>query len=227
MVGFADVGGLTPPTLSCWPRGVSIALALDPESMKGLGDGPTADYYREYERVNRALNEIAGRTAEAIFALGCRAEPFPATIRGHAQGGEFEQTLRVEFPHKTAATRAGLGWVGKSALLVTPRFGPRVRLATVFTDLPLQVGAPLTAGACGDCKACSRACPAGAIKGNEWRTGLRREEMVDVRACWETARRLLRERVGANDVVCGVCVAVCPVGRRQHAGEEERSDSVP
>jgi epoxyqueuosine reductase len=212
LVGFADLGEAAPPLFSSWPRAVSIAVALDPAALAGVRDGPTAEYYREYSRVNRALNEIAGRAALAIHSLGFRAEPFPATVPEEPGGGEWVRSLSVAFQHKTAATRAGLGWVGKNALLVTQQFGPRIRLATVLTDMPLPVGEPVTAGECGECSACVKACPASAIEGREWQAGLEREALVDARACWETSRRLLRERVGVDNAVCGVCLSVCPVG---------------
>lgn len=215
LVGFADLmGGVSPP-ISEWSRAVSMAVALDPSALEGVRDGPTAEYYKEYKRVNRALNEIAGRAAELIYSLGYRAEPFPATVPESLQGDERINTLSVAFQHKTAATRAGLGWVGKNALLITPRFGPRVRLATVLTDIPLPVGEPITAGQCGKCSACARVCPAHAIEGMEWQAGVDRDVLVDARACLETARGLLHERVGADNAVCGVCVSVCPVGRRE------------
>jgi epoxyqueuosine reductase len=214
LVGFADLGDAAPPLFSQWPRAVSIAAALDPAALVGVKDGPTPEYYGEYTRVNRALNEIAGRTALAIHSLGFCAEPFPATVPEKPGGAEWVKTLSVAFQHKTAATRAGLGWVGKSGLLVTRQFGPRIRLATVLTDMPLPVGEPVAAGECDRCKACARACPASAIEGREWQAGVEREALVDARACWETSRRLLRERVGVDNAVCGVCLSVCPVGRR-------------
>jgi len=38
-------------------------------------------------------------------------------------------------PQKTIATRAGLGWIGKTALLITPQFGSAIRLNSVLTDM--------------------------------------------------------------------------------------------
>jgi epoxyqueuosine reductase len=215
LVGYADLGGVVPTVSVKWPRAVSIGMALDPAIMDKVRDGPTAEYHGEYNRVNRALNEIAGRTAEAIYDLGYDAEPFPATVPERREAEEWVKTLSVAFQHKTAATRAGLGWIGKNALLVTPQLGPRLRLATVFTTMPLSVGEPVTSGRCGECVACARLCPAEAIKGQQWEAGLARERLVDARLCYETARNLLLERVGARNAVCGVCVAVCPVGRKQ------------
>jgi epoxyqueuosine reductase len=215
LVGFATMGDAAPAGFRGWPRAISIAVALDPGALDGVRDGPSCEYYTEYDRVNRALNEIAGRTARVVLSLGYRAEPFPATVPESRQGDEWTRTLSVPFQHKTAATRAGLGWVGKSALLITPRFGPRLRLATVLTDMPLPVGEPVTDGRCGECTVCSLACPGLAVRGQEWHAGMARAELVDAWACWETARRLLRERIGADNAVCGVCVALCPVGRTQ------------
>ena len=87
------------------------------------------------------------------------------------------------FPHKTAATAAGLGWIGKTALFVSPEFGPAVRLATVFTDLDLPAGEPVTEGRCGDCTDCVDACPAGCGRDVAWRAGMRRDELFDASAC--------------------------------------------
>lgn len=213
LVGFADLAGLEARVMSDWPRAVSMALALDPTALTGLEQGPTPQYFEEYKRANRALNEIAGRVSSFILGLGYRAEPIPATWPEGPGREEWIRKLTSPFQHKTAATRAGLGWVGKNALLVTPTLGPRVRLATVLTDMPLPVGEPRTEGRCGKCRACARACPAGAIKGQEWAAGLAREHLVDAWLCYETARRLLLERVGAENAVCGVCMAACPVGR--------------
>jgi epoxyqueuosine reductase len=213
LLGFADLTGLEMGSLSHWPRAVSIAMALDPAALAGVHDGPTLDYYEEYKRVNRALNEIAGRLSNFILGLGHAAEPIPATWPEGRGGQGSVKTLRAAFQHKTAATRAGLGWVGKNALLVTPAFGPRVRLATVLTDMQLPVGEPQTEGRCGSCRACVEACPAAALRGNQWTAGLSRDRLVDARACWQTASSLIFERVGAKTAVCGVCVAECPVGR--------------
>lgn len=212
LVGFADLRGVAPSPFSHWPGAVSIAVALDTAVMAGLRDGPTPEYYEEYKRANRLLNDIAAKSADYICSLGYHADSFPATIVDSSLGEEYETALRVAFQHKTAATRAGLGWIGKSALLVTPRYGPRVRLATVFTDMPMDVGTPIIAGRCGDCTACLEACPAGAIKGREWEIGLAREELVDVHVCRAKAKQLLLERVGVEDAVCGVCVSMCPIG---------------
>jgi epoxyqueuosine reductase len=210
LVGFADMEGVLQGELSCWPRAISIALAFPDEVIKRITKGPTLEYYRAYNEFNERLNEIAAQTATFIHTLGYRAERFPAT----AQGAELNvRNLSAAFQHKTAATRAGLGWVGKSALLISYHCGPRLRFATVFTDMPLEVGTPVTVSECEDCITCVRGCPGGAISGEEWWAGRPREELFDAQACFIEASRQLRERVGTNHPVCGICIAVCPQGR--------------
>jgi epoxyqueuosine reductase len=145
-----------------------------------------------------------------IHTLGYRAEPFPATVGGRDLD---VRNLRAAFQHKTAAARAGLGWVGKSALFISYEHGPRVRLVTVFTDMPLEVAAPVTVSECGDCIVCVRACPGGAVQGKEWWPERPREDLFDAHACFVEASRQLSERVGVNYPVCGICIAVCPEGR--------------
>ncbi len=220
LVGFADMRGLAQEPFADLPQAVSIAVRLSPEIVDGILEGPTKEYYAEYERVNALLNEIAGKTVQLIRATGHRAEYFRATIQDSAMGGNYPQTLRVGFQHKTAATRAGLGWIGKCALLISYDLGPRIRLVTVFTDMPLEVGTPIVEGECGTCMVCVTACPGQAISGREWRLGMWREEFFDAHACRNTGRRLMQERTGIEAALCGLCVAICPKGRRQSGGCE-------
>ena len=110
------------------------------------------------------------------------------------------------FPHKTAATSAGLGWIGKTALFVSPRFGPAVRLATVFTDLELPAGEPVTESDCGDCRACVDACPAGCGRDVLWRPGMARELLFDAGAC----RHHMSLFTSVEAEICGICIAACP-----------------
>ncbi|MGB6836390.1 MAG: epoxyqueuosine reductase [Dehalococcoidia bacterium] len=210
LVGFAGMEGVLEGDLARWPRAISIALAFPDEVIDPIAEGPTPEYFRAYNRLNERLNDIAAQTARLIDALGYQAEFVPATV---GNGGLVEAGLRVGFQHKTAATRAGLGWVGKSALLITYESGPRVRFVTVFTDMPLEVGAPVTASECERCVACVRACPGGAIYDEDWWAGRPREEFFDAGACLAEARRQLVERVGADHPVCGICIAVCPKAR--------------
>ena len=111
------------------------------------------------------------------------------------------------FAHKTAATQAGLGWIGKTAIFVSPRLGPWLRLTTVFTDAELPAREPITEGGCE--WRCVDACPAGAGRDTHWRAGMPRHELLDVIACMNE-----NHYHGEAGGLCGICVSVCPFGRR-------------
>ena len=194
-----------------WPRtpelpfAVSIGMRLDPEIIAEVVDGPTPAYYCEYKRLNRALGEVASSLAALFERHGARA----AALRATVSHGEpvTDWTDAGAFPHKTAATQSGLGWIGKTALFVSPSFGPRVRLATVFTDFELPCAEPIVESRCG-VLACIDVCPAGAGRDVPWRAGMKRGDLYDARACELECDR----NEGENGGLCGRCIAVCPVG---------------
>ena len=207
-VGVAALGD---GNLSLFPDlsvAVVIAVALDPQIVRSLDDGPSVAYKQEYERVNEVLAGLVTRLVALIEGAGFRAEGISPT------SGDFDrETLAAPFPHKTAATRAGLGWVGKCALLVTREFGSAIRFATVFTDAPLTPGEPVTRSYCGSCTACLDACPVGAPSGREWYPGIAREDFWDAYACCREADRVAAE-IGCAHPVCGRCIAACPWTRK-------------
>jgi epoxyqueuosine reductase QueG len=181
-----------------YPIAISVLMRLDPLVVRGLTHGPTHDYHQEYLRVNAALDDATATLVDVLAVHGHAAERVQATYHG-ANGSAV-------FPHKTAATSGGLGWIGKTALFVSPQFGPAVRLATVFTDLGLPAGEPVTESACGDCRACVDACPAGCGRDVLWRPGMARELLFDAGAC----RHHMAHFTSVEAEICGICIAACP-----------------
>jgi epoxyqueuosine reductase len=208
LVECADLGGLPVEVRGGFPRGVFIGVALDPLIVAGIASGPTLDYLQEYLRVNALLVDLARDAAEFLKSRGFRAVAGEPSKAGSAQGG-----MRTPLPHKTVATLAGAGWIGRCALLVTPDFGSAIRLNCVLTDSPLTAGEPVTVSRCGTCSDCVTACPAGAPKGRAWEPGLPREEIFDPAACRENARSLCPEDWSVRSI-CGICIAACPFTRR-------------
>jgi epoxyqueuosine reductase QueG len=198
------------PHAPALPRAVSIGIALAPEVIGPVKNGPTPAYFAEYRRVNEALWHAAQELAVVLQIHGAAAVPLRPTI-GPTVGDKepVDMTAAGVFAHKTAGTQAGLGWIGKTAIFVSPHLGPWLRLATVFTDADLAPGEPVTQGGCAKCRRCVDACPAGAGRDIQWRAGMPREELLDVVACMNE-----NDRHPAAGGLCGVCVAVCPFGRR-------------
>ncbi|MFX1492516.1 MAG: 4Fe-4S double cluster binding domain-containing protein [Promethearchaeota archaeon] len=206
LVGFADVEELVPNEYTELPHGISIGIRLSDQIVNNLISGPTPLYAYHYHVVNHYLNDLAIKVMNYLQRDGHAALPIPASLTI-----DFKQH-RGHLSHKMVATRAGLGWIGKSALLVTNTFGPRVRFVTVLTDAPLRMGNPILESQCGDCRNCVKACPVGAIKGVNWSVKSNRADLLDVDRCAEFIEQN-RAEVGAP--VCGVCIQACPKGLKQ------------
>jgi epoxyqueuosine reductase len=207
-VACADLRGVPADACQGLARGVGIGAALEAAVIAGIEGGPTPAYAAEYERVNALLNDLARLAAEFLRARGHRAVPLSATVKTLDKA-----TLATPLPHKTTARLAGLGWIGKCALLITRSHGSAVRYNTVLTDAPLPVGIPADVSECGPCTACVDACPAGAPLGRSWQPGMSREELLDAFACCNDARRRAAA-LGLDNVICGICIAACPHTKR-------------
>ena len=203
LIAFADITNLPSEITSGYPGAVCIAVALNPTIVSGISKGPTREYFAEYKRLNNLLDNLCKQTAGIFTNAGYKAEAVTATTE-HLN----EATLSTQFQHKTVATLAGLGWIGKSALLITKEYGPTVRLATVLTDAEFETGTPMNESHCGDCRKCVEACPAAAITGQNWEPGAARESIYDAFKCRQTARKLAKKQ-GIEATICGICINVC------------------
>ncbi|PLX43339.1 MAG: epoxyqueuosine reductase [Deltaproteobacteria bacterium] len=203
--GVADLSEFTgDETVPPYRHGVAFAVPMDKGVMAAIKKGPNRPYADEYVRVNDLIDAIGEELAGALEGRGHNALHLAASKR--------TDPLKIAgaFPHKTVATRAGLGWVGKCCQLVTRRHGPWVRLGSVFTDAPLIVAKPVVRSFCGSCRECVDACPAEAINGAEWSAGVGREALLDARVCDEYKKRHFYEfHQGHN---CNICGAACPYG---------------
>ncbi len=218
-VACADLRGVPADARQGLDRGVAIGLALDAAVIAGIEGGPTPAYAAEYDRANALLNDLARLAAEFLRARGHRAVPLLATVKTLDKA-----TLATPLPHKTAARLAGLGWIGKCALLITRSHGSAVRYNTVLTGAPLPVGMPADVSECGPCTACVDACPAGALLGRDWQPGMKREELLDAFACSDDARRRAAA-LGIDNAICGICIAACPHTKR-YLARSERTEAV-
>ncbi len=114
------------------------------------------------------------------------------------------------------AIHAGLGEYGRLGLLITKDFGPRVRLAKVFTDLPLAPDEPVNFGVkkfCRICKRCAEACPAGALPlGEPAGDSESRSTLKGVKK-WSVNAPKCFAYWAAQNTDCCTCIRVCPYNK--------------
>lgn len=116
---------------------------------------------------------------------------------------------------KTPFRLAGLGWIGKNNLIITPEIGPRLRLGAILTDAPLPLSSTMPMeDRCGECSVCVDACPVGALAGKSFDPSESRKERLDLRKCVAYRREREKEQ-GA--FVCGLCMYSCPYGTKRRA----------
>ena len=198
------------PEIAAYPRAISVGIALlNPivDQLPRRAERAVAIEYRShaYDVVNDRLDFVASRLSSALQRAGFRALPIPASKTVD------RERICASFSHKLAARLAGLGWIGKNCLLITPQNGPRLRLATVLTDAPLDpTGAP-GRERCGDCVECVEICPVQAFSGRFFREDEPRQARFDAAKC-ERYFDALRQK-DPETAVCGLCLYVCPYGR--------------
>ena len=206
IVGFGDIRELPDNVRSGMPVGICVAVLYPKEIIRGISVLPTQEYRVWYDKLNERLDMIVAKGAESLRQMGFEAI---AQTREYVGSGEIGNNTKL--PHKTIATRAGIGWIGKSALLVTSKYGSAIRLSSILTNAPLDAAQATDKSSCGDCMLCTDACPAGAVSGKLWEAGLYRDEFFDPDKCRKTARERAKQGFGGENItICGKCIEVCP-----------------
>jgi epoxyqueuosine reductase QueG len=200
----------------------------------GIFDSPIirVAFYNTFT-VDRQLEEAGYQIARFIEGKGYKAvivPPAPLEMSRETRGLVADLSLRQ------AAVTAGLGVWGRNRLVVTPQWGPRVRLGGIISDAPLEGDRAMDKELCGECNVCIENCPAAALSP---------EGKVDVIKCLlhlqkyglaafsrflsdllakplEEQQKSLRDpffwnlyqaiRFGGVVYDCFNCVKVCPVG---------------
>ena len=206
--------------LKAFPKALSLGVRLLDAVVDELyrHEDPSVIYtYRGlYNSANANLDRSALLMAKRVQEAGFRAYPIPAsqTVNSRRLAGAFS--------HKLAANLGGLGWIGRSCLLITPDHGPRVRLATVLTDAPLEPGEPMPNG-CGECRRCVEICPAKAFTGVSFNAAEPRDVRFRAQLCKDYTDR--REHL-MGEGLCGLCVYICPHGSKGKANPAVRSSTL-
>ena len=152
-----------------------------------IGRFASADHY---QAVRLIAERLRGRLAEA----------------GHQAAALIDDNRLVD---RAAAARSGLGWIGKSTMVLTPGHGPWMLLGSLVTDARLETTSPMIRD-CGTCNACVPACPTGAI------TSLGLDASKCISTWLQTPGsipRWIRPHIGRRIYGCDDCLTSCPPGQ--------------
>ena len=212
--GFANLTGLLDPKFTGFNYGISIGRKLDDSIVDPVVNGPTREYYSHYKQINKELEQLSADISEDLNSKGIESLDIEPTVSTSDLDSKYSVMLRTDLSHKMIATRAGLGWIGKTDLFISKKIGPRLRLVSIL--LKTYVGPkskPVDKSRCGKCNLCVEICPAKAANGILWDITVKREDFFDPWKCRNKCAELGRSRLGADARVCGICVAICPIGQ--------------
>lgn len=172
------------------------------------------------ETFKRAPTLISDQTTWLAYARGLhiqvRTQEFLRGL-GYACLGEARMNSLGIAP--AFGVLAGLGEMSRQNRMITPQYGPLVRIFKLITDLPVAPDRPIDAGIlrfCRQCKKCAEACPAGALSlsddptwevQGEWNSGGHQSYFEDSVKCY----RYWQEGAGTG---CGICFSVCPFSKK-------------
>ena len=215
LIGFADVDGLLNEEFP-YRYAIVVGAKLNDSIIEGIEVAPTIDYLDHYEKTNEKLDKLVTKISKHLAANDIDNQFIPATIEDSELDEKYFKTLRYKYSHKMAATRSGIGWIGKTCLLISERFGPRLRLASVLTNYKFEnIGTPINESKCGNCTVCIEKCPANAANGTLWCTTVDRDKFFDAKKCRETCRKRSLKYINKEISLCGVCISVCPIGKNK------------
>jgi epoxyqueuosine reductase len=212
--GFADLTGLLQNKFEGYNYGISIGRKLDSKIVDKIIKGPTREYYSHYRQINMDLDLLTKNISDDLSQYNIETLNIDATVSITELDSVYYNTLRTDLSHKMVATRAGLGWIGKTDLFISKKFGPRLRLVSILLKTPLAVQSnPVDKSRCGKCSICVDNCPAKAANGVLWNTTVDRNEFFDAFKCRNQCTEFGRTRLGMDARICGICVASCPIGQ--------------
>ena len=117
------------------------------------------------------------------------------------------------------AMQAGMGELGRHGILITPQYGPRIRISKIFTDLPLVPDEPIEFGVtefCSKCRKCAEACPPRAISFGDPTAEPYNMSNANLELKWRINAEKCLGFWGANGADCGACIRACPFNKRMN-----------
>lgn len=224
------------------------AHAAEFDRWLAAGYAGTMRYLHRQARKRRAPQLIDTDATRAVVVLDSYhhddsvANAAPPRVAKYARGRDYHEILprRLEqlaarlrdqgarvarvyadagpVPERELARRAGLGWIGKNAMLIRPGAGSFFFIGEILTDLPLAVDDEFRTDHCGSCTRCLDACPTDAIV---------EPGVVDATRCISYLTIEQRGPIPGPHAArlegwafgCDICNDVCPWNARFAAGE--------
>ncbi len=203
LVGFARAvdfaaapEGFKPQDIMPQVAGVVVLARALPKG--AVASGNQVVYTAHHTGNVKHLDELARAVALFIEEQGYTALPVPADDPYFHWEEDRKHGMGI-LSHRHAAQLAGLGVIGKNALLITPKYGNRVELVSILTDMPCEPPAAAAALCPDGCGLCLEACPVGALDGS------RSVEQIKCRT-----NLAIKSPRGHNLVKCWQCRSVCP-----------------
>lgn len=180
----------------------AFSFAVDPPNWRGYGMHEPDEQFESYYLCSEIMINKAWLIVDYLRKKG------------------FDSLISSSIPLKTAAVKCGLGCQGKNTLLITPSFGPRVRLISVLTTAQLDKDEPYKEDLCENCEKCVTACPTRALE--PYKLKINRcmtysaesphssDVPEDVR---KLERRLIVRPTPNSYMECTTCMDVCPIGK--------------
>ena len=203
VVGFASLEGIKNVPKE-YPNSILIGIPIEKEALKTIYTDDQSIYVESMKSLALKLNEIVLEGEDYIK----ENMHYNALAMSRERVAKDFEGLASKIPHKTTGTRSGLGWIGRCALLISPKYGAALRLSTILTDMPIKVGTPIDDSLCDDCTDCQDACPVDAINEVKWNSRREREEYFDAEKCFEFIKKEMKRTHGKS--LCAKCGLACP-----------------
>jgi len=181
-----------------------------PVSLPVVETAPSIFYHELYRTVNTLLDTDGYRISLFLNAEGFPSMSIPRD--GYGSISILKDNPVAFFSHRHAACLAGLGNFGINNMVLTEKFGPRVRFASIFTAADIPPDPVIEKPLCTQCLQCVNACPVKAVDGREYPEGLTNKKTC---ATWSEA--LFKRFISP----CGFCIKVCPVGQDRQVYQSE------